>query len=127
MKNFEEFKEKFPEQFKDLRGIECREGWLSLIDKTCSLIQMHLNYIESKNQKIDFYWTQIKSKFAGIRLYHSGGDDYIHGVIDMAESLSYGICEICGEKGKYCKRGNWVDTLCEAHALENEYEIVCQK
>lgn len=127
MKVFEDFKEKFPQQFNGISGIECSEGWFDLINTACSLIQRHLDYLDSRNKKIDFYWTQIKSKFAGLRLYYSGGDEYISGVVNMAESYSYNVCEFCGEKGVYCKRGNWVDTLCEIHANENGYEMIPKK
>jgi hypothetical protein len=130
MEVFENFKLKFPEQFKNIgskygpSGIECREGWSELIHTACSLIQNHLDHLDSKNKKIEFYWTQIKSKFAGLRLYYSGGDEYISGVVNMAESFSYNVCEFCGEKGVYCKRGNWVDTLCDTCQKEHEYEVV---
>ena len=31
---------------------------------------------------------QVKEKYGGLRFYYSGGDDYIHGIVAMAENLS---------------------------------------
>lgn len=58
--------------------------------------------------------TQVKEKFAGLRFYYSGGDDYIDGVVSMAESMSYRTCEECGAPGT-STQGGWVRTLCEEH------------
>ena len=55
---------------------------------------------------------QVKEKFGGLRVYFSGGDDYIEGLVSMAESFSYKICEVCGERGKPNK-GGWIVTLCD--------------
>jgi hypothetical protein len=122
MKNF---KESFPDQFKKIQKIECREGWHRLIESTSYTIQKHLNYLESKDKKIDFYWTQIKSKFGGIKMNYSGGDDYINGIIDAAEYWSYSMCEFCGEKGSLHKKASRVDTLCDNHAKEFGYTNAC--
>jgi len=56
-------------------------------------------------------FVQIKEKFGGIRIYYSGGDDYINGVISLADEMSYKICEVCGNSGKPNK-GGWITTLC---------------
>lgn len=62
---------------------------------------------------------QVKEKFGGLRFYYYGGDDYISGLVDMAESMSYIICEECGDKGFPNKNG-WIRTLCDKHRIENE-------
>lgn len=58
---------------------------------------------------------QVKEKFGGLRFYIDGGDSYAHGVIDMAERMSYKICEICGQPGRVRGPG-WHVTVCEQHA-----------
>ena len=55
---------------------------------------------------------QIKEKYGGLRMYFSGGDDYINGLVSMAEAMSYKICEVCGNKGE-CNKSGWFTTLCE--------------
>jgi NADH pyrophosphatase NudC (nudix superfamily) len=67
---------------------------------------------EYKSDYIPVKFDQVKEKFGGLRIYHSGGDDYIDGLIGMAESFSYKICEICGERGQPNK-GGWISTLCD--------------
>lgn len=58
---------------------------------------------------------QVKEKFGGLRFYYSGGDNYIRGLVDMAESISYRTCEVCGALGETVSLGGWYSTRCEAH------------
>ena len=43
--------------------------------------------------------TQIKEKFGTLRFYYDGGDEYIRGLEDMAESMTARTCEDCGSPG----------------------------
>ena len=123
--------EKYPEFFsnKDLGpnnscmafGIECGNGWYDLISSICLGVKTHKENIatrkkynpENDEEIIDFKFDQIKEKFGGLRAYYSGGNDYIRGLVTMAETMSYKICEVCGNKGKPNKSG-WISTLCDA-------------
>lgn len=67
---------------------------------------------------------QIKEKFGGLRFYYSGGDEYISGLVDMAESWAGHTCETCGNSGKR-RGGGWIRTLCDVH--EDEYNKECQR
>ena len=58
---------------------------------------------------------QVKEKFGTLRFYYTGGDDYIHGMVTMAESMSGVTCETCGNPGKQVG-GGWITTLCKEHA-----------
>jgi hypothetical protein len=101
--------EKYPDLFANI-GIECNMGWYDIISSVCYRIKQH-----EKNKKSDYYpvtFDQIKEKWGGLRIYYIGGDNYIRGVIDMAEEMSYKICERCGCPGSPNKRG-WVMTLCD--------------
>jgi len=95
---------------------------------------------------------QIKEKFGGLRFYASFGGahgqaiDACHGAIDLAESLSYTICEICGMPGS-CRApggerlkayaeslsngayigGGFVQTLCDEHHTTKELRIIYQR
>jgi len=111
--------------------ITCGDGWYNLIDRLCGQIMSHVvnhnNYIDFKikqgkvndlPEKLDAVKAvQVKEKFGGLRFYVSGGDERIDGAISMAESISYCICETCGNKGSQTKVG-WIRTLCE-NCLEN--------
>ena len=57
---------------------------------------------------------QLKEKFGTLRFYYSGGDEYISGVVDMAEAMSATTCEVCGDVG-YANDGGWIRTRCEKH------------
>jgi hypothetical protein len=70
---------------------------------------------------------QVKEKFGTLRFYYSGGDDYISGMVSLAESMSGCTCETCGSQAKtnWPKAengglGGWVRTICES--CENKRE-----
>ena len=57
---------------------------------------------------------QVKEKFGTLRFYYQGGDDYISGLVAMAESLSGNTCETCGKPG-HRTSGGWIKTACVEH------------
>lgn len=64
-------------------GIETPDEWFDVIYKACDTIQ---NYIDqTKSSQIEF--TQVKEKFGSLRMYYAGADDFVDGVIEMANSL----------------------------------------
>jgi len=64
---------------------------------------------------------QVKEKFGTLRFYYTGGDEYISGMVAMAESMSGVICESCGNPGEQ-KGGGWVRTICEPCEIKREEE-----
>lgn len=62
---------------------------------------------------------QIKEKFGTLRFYYDGGDEYISGMVRLAESVSAFTCEECGCPGTLRGSG-WLRTLCETHAPKKE-------
>jgi len=138
--------DKYPEIFKqkdlDMRqtsmcwGFSCGDGWFILIDELCSMIQAH---IENENWSISYKKekgklpedapmfpqieaTQVKEKYGGLRFYVNHYDDYIRGLISMAETLSYKTCEDCGNPGKTNHDG-WIITLCDPCRIEYENRL----
>ena len=78
--------------------------------------------ISQNKEPVEYYsvkFDQIKEKFGGLRVYFTGGDDYIEGLVSMAEAWSYKTCEVCGERGKPNK-GGWIVTLCDNCRHKNE-------
>lgn len=136
--------EKYPKIFKDLYGdmrssamywgFDHNDGWFNIIDQLCNNIQ---NYIDENNQRRDrllennpfdleipkempqVIATQVKEKYGILHFYYINGDDYIDGMVSMAESISSIICEECGLPGTIRYDG-WVRTLCDHH--EKEYQ-----
>lgn len=108
-------------------GIECNNGWYELLSSLCWTIFQHEKNIENRKrifgdnseqtkEEPEYYpvkFDQIKEKFGGLRVYFTGGDDYVEGVVAMAEEYSYKVCEVCGNAGKPNKDG-WITTLCDS-------------
>lgn len=71
---------------------------------------------------------QVKEKFAGLRFYVSfapegnsqkkARETEALNLIGEVESVSFRVCEKCGNLGKVCSNGHWMKTLCPDH-----YEI----
>ena len=99
-------------------GLECDDGWFDLISVLCHNIQ---NYVDWKSstlsseecENLQPVADQVKPKFGGLRFYITGGDEKIEGMIMMAESMSYKLCELCGNKGKL-RSGGCITTLCDS-------------
>jgi hypothetical protein len=64
-------------------------------------------------QPVNFQIDQIKEKFSGLRFYYSGGDDCIEGMVSLAETLSYHICEDCGSTLNIGYTKGWITTMCK--------------
>jgi len=120
----------FPEIFRDYAkdpmdscmawGCEHSDGWYGIIKSMCSAISAHI-----KNSKvpIDFKFTQVKEKFGTLRVYTEGADDFIDGVVDMAEQMSSVTCEVTGNPGQMCRSGGWYRTLSREQAAKNGYTV----
>jgi len=123
--------EEFPLLFRDYGkspqetcmawGCEHSDGWFNIIHALCRAISSH---ISRSKEPIDFEFTQIKEKFGTLRVYTDGGDDYINGVIRMAEEMSALTCEVTGESGQMCRKGHWYRTLSRKQAELDGY-VVC--
>ena len=100
-------------------GCECDDGWFTLLKNVCACIASHIKHGGWKYEE-PYRFFQIKEKYAGLRIYDNGHDEFISGVICMAESLSYVTCEACGNPGRVCcsQGGYWLKTLCPAHMKE---------
>lgn len=123
--------EQYPEQFKNLKYLECDDGWYEILSRLCYIVNNRIDYKQRLNEPLEsFYWSQIKEKFGGLRAYWEGGDEYIRGAIEMAESMSYITCEVTGEKGKLRKQKidenrqiipTWIKTLSDKEAERQGY------
>ncbi len=120
-------------------GFECGDGWFNILDQLMGSIQHHIDWKEKQRQwAIDFNTKaapedmrevpeiipqvtldQVKEKFGTLRFYYTGGDEYISGLVSMAESMSGVTCEECGNSGTTGGQG-WLVTLCETHRTARE-------
>ena len=124
-------KDKTPMQSPMCFGIETGNGWHEIISSLCWMIKQHEDnkewrkkYLEENGpeklkQEPEYFpvkFDQIKEKYGTLRVYFSGGDEYVEGLVSMAEAISEKICEVCGNKGKP-SGGGWITTLCEEHKI----------
>lgn len=98
-------------------GISCGDGWYNLIDTLCENIQNRINNInrlkKEDEEKLICEAVQVKEKFGGLCFYTYGGDDYIDGLVSMAESMSYHVCTECSKPSVREKENRgWIYTLC---------------
>lgn len=143
-KNWNSLYEKYPNLFENRTksprispmgfGVECNLGWYEIISSVCWMIQQHEDNKRSRKEYLEkneperlasepeyfpVKFDQVKEKYGGLRLYFSGGDDYVEGLVSMAEAFSYKVCEVCGNKGEANKNG-WIVTLCESCRVDNK-------
>lgn len=122
--------EAYPKMFaRPYGGIAVGAGWWPMLEQLCSIIQSHIDHMNSGAEKYpdnEFYHpveqvtiSQIKEKFGGLRFYFDGGDEYCRGAASLAESLSMAMCEECGAPGER-RGGGWVRTLCDKHEAERQ-------
>lgn len=98
-------------------GCEHSDGWFNIISCLCMEIENHL-----KRSPDDAYeFVQIKEKFGTLRVYDNGHDEFIDGLISMAEAMSSVTCEVTGKPGELCRRGTWYRTLCREQAEKDGY------
>jgi hypothetical protein len=115
-------------------GFECGDGWFNILDQLMGNIQHHIDWnLRQRQVAIDYNskaapesmrkvpelvpqvtLDQVKEKFGTLRFYYTGGDNYIDGMVRMAESMSGVICEECGAPGQR-RGGGWIYTACDAH------------
>ena len=124
----EEMQDYFPKVYPKMfvgkyGGVACGAGWFYILDKLCANIQHHIDW-KNKNEEVVKQVTidQIKEKFGCLRFYYSGGDEYISGMVTLAESMSGVTCEECGSIGER-RSGGWIRTLCDTHEAERQATI----
>ena len=132
----QELYDKYPELFQDRTlpssqslmcfGCEHSDGWYGILSNLCFLIKQHERNIDGQTKyrqksdpeyQLDYTpvrFCQIKEKYGGLTVHYDGGDDYVHGLVSMAEGMSYQICEECGNRGEPNK-GGWIKTTCKLH------------
>lgn len=125
----EKYPKIFADRYKDMQvtamcwGFGHNDGWFNILDQMCHCIQ---SYIDWKNRDStvvpQVVADQVKEKFGTLRFYYSGGDDYVRGIVSMAEAMSANTCETCGAPGKQ-RTGGWIKTLCNEHEAERQERL----
>jgi hypothetical protein len=124
----EEMQDYFPKVYPKMfvgkyGGVACGSGWFYILDKLCANIQHHIDWTNKSEVVVpQVTIDQIKEKFGCLRFYYSGGDEYISGMVTLAESMSGVTCEECGSIGER-RSGGWIRTLCDTHEAERQTKM----
>lgn len=87
----------------------CGDGWYNLLYGALDLVQSWCEQVSIP----PIVLTDIKEKYGTLNIYYRGGDEYIEGVLDLAQLLSAHICEMCGNQSVPTKaRHGWIVTRC---------------
>lgn len=96
-------------------GFSCGDGWFDILNQLMGNIQSYLDWKNKDGEVVpQVTLDQVKEKFGTLRFYYTGGDDYVRGLVSMAESMSGILCETCGKPGTRTS-GGWIKTACKEH------------
>jgi hypothetical protein len=88
---------------------ECGDGWYDLINALCLNLQH-----ATKNGAPQAVATQVKEKFGALRFYAERLSDEQAAMVQLAETISTGLCEVCGNRGRLIRIGG-IRTRCAEH------------
>jgi hypothetical protein len=109
-------------RYKDIKessmgfGIQTNDGWFWLIDQLFNSIQHHIDsneYRKKDEQVPQVVMNCVKEKFGILDISCNNSDDYIEGMISLAENMSINICEFCGSTKHVGRTSGWIYTICE--------------
>jgi hypothetical protein len=78
-------------------GFAHGDGWYDIVNNLCGCIQHHIDSTDSVPQVVA---QQVKEKFGTLRFYYTGGDEYIRGLVSMAQAMSGVISEDSNAAGE---------------------------
>ena len=104
-------RESFPDLLRHAFDVSPPPGWVPLVDRLLRRIDAALQ----PEDREGFQISQVKEKFGGLRVYHSGGDE-IEAMVDEADEEAQRTCEVCGAPGRKRTGGGWIAVRCDKHA-----------
>lgn len=113
-------------------GLEVENGWYNLLDECMEKLQYFCDLCSKDGREVQIIADQAKEKYGTLRFYVSvyGATDIEDKIIDdiiaEAERKSRNTCEVTGEDGATCKKGNWLKTLSRKEARKLGY-IACDE
>ena len=109
--------ENLPMQF----GIECGDGWHSLIDCLLGFAQYH-----AARTGVQPVVLQINEKLGTLRVHWRGADEVVRDLTQLADDLSQSICEVCGHPGALVtNRYGGRRTRCQVHRDVSDPDDPC--
>jgi len=98
----------------DSWGIECGDGWLSLITQAAALIEADIDQIHDIRE-----WprvAQIKEKLGELRIYMNNANPALVTQVLAVASQSSALCEQCGQPGTLHRTEYWHTSCKECEA-----------
>jgi uncharacterized protein (DUF2141 family) len=90
------YKEFVYKKFEDCFDYSPVFSWNTVIADIIVVIKRR----EDQHEDLDYKIMQVKNKFGGLRIYVEDSDDFLRGVISMAEIQCSKICNTCCSYGK---------------------------
>lgn len=98
-------------------GMECGDGWFTILWGLCLSIDGYYKNLELNNQPapVPVTFTQVKEKYGTLTVYYSGGDRSVRSIVSMAEAMSSLTCEACGSTTDVkASRSGWLYIRCQS-------------
>lgn len=124
--------QKYPKIFQQYEGnpgmvnwLDLPEGWIGIIDILCGSIQNYVdNYVrytkDGEYRPTQVTCSQMKEKFGGLLFYTNGNDDYVEGMISMAEHMAYRTCQDCSSQEDVGMiKKSWLTTICRKCCMQH--------
>lgn len=86
------------------------DGWHSLLNHTLAVVFVRSEAGICPPVTVHRIWQHM----GALQIEYEGGDDHVHGAIDLATNLSVHLCEICGNH-VYPRRMHYHWPRCIAH------------
>lgn len=114
-KIFEDKLNAFESILDSIRGtrhfsFECGNGWYPAIHASLSFASKR-----NEEKQLGLRIIQVKEKFAGLRIYHRGGDEQVEACFSAASVIAGSMCDVCSRLGYADNQGGWVAVRCEEH------------
>lgn len=104
-------------------GFSCGDGWYNIVDSLSRGISNHVDCLNCEgfhdykekpedHVRVEIQAVQVKEKYGTLRFYVNQSDDYVDGLIEMAELMSAVTCEACGSPGEI-NSGGWRMVRCD--------------
>jgi hypothetical protein len=120
----------YPVYRKLIQVSQSKKGWRKYLYTATNKFGTSLFSVSDCYERVDnpaVKVGQIKEKFGTLRYYVDGYDDWIQGMLDLAEMISSHTCQETGEPGQLCVRGGWYATLSPKVAKELNFSVVNRK
>lgn len=98
----------------DFEGFAIGNGWTKPVLAMAKKIQAVLDTLPAKERHL-YRCAQIKTKFAGLRVYTEAFTPEIQAAIHEATMACNDLCEECGKPGRRVCPTGWISILCQDH------------